>query len=214
MQIDWQNIDTILLDMDGTLLDLHFDSFFWLHHLPEVYAKKNNLSVEQAQAFLKPIFVKNARTLNWYSVPFWSEQVGFDIMEHKANVAYNISYRPKAQEFLAACRKNSNDVRMITNGHRKVLDLKISHTQIDQYFDQLICSHELDYPKEHISFWHKLQTTTAFDPAKTLFIDDSEYVLDVAQEYGIEHIYSIAKPDSGREREQPSKFPMIETFSV
>ena len=28
--IDWQSIDDVLLDMDGTLLDLHYDATFWL----------------------------------------------------------------------------------------------------------------------------------------------------------------------------------------
>ena len=32
--IDWTRIDTILLDMDGTLLDLGFDNFFWREHVP------------------------------------------------------------------------------------------------------------------------------------------------------------------------------------
>lgn len=212
MQIDWQNIDTVLLDMDGTLLDLHFDTHFWLHHLPQVYAQENGLSIAQANQFLDPIFIKNAKTLNWYCVHYWSEQVGFDIMPHKKAVAHNIAYRPKAQQFLLQCRQNSSDLRMVTNGHRKVLELKIECTNIDQYFDQMICSHELNYPKEHLSFWDTLQLMDSFDPRRTLFIDDSEYVLDVAKEYGIGHIYSIAKPDSSRERNEPSKFPMIEHF--
>ena len=36
--LDWQDIHTVLLDMDGTLLDLHFDNHFWLEHLPKRYA--------------------------------------------------------------------------------------------------------------------------------------------------------------------------------
>ena len=32
---DWQEIDTVLLDMDGTLLDLHYDNYFWLTHIPK-----------------------------------------------------------------------------------------------------------------------------------------------------------------------------------
>src|SRR5690606_507131 len=27
--LPWNQIDTVLLDMDGTLLDLHFDNHFW-----------------------------------------------------------------------------------------------------------------------------------------------------------------------------------------
>ena len=29
-RVDWDRIDTVLVDMDGTLLDLAFDNFFWL----------------------------------------------------------------------------------------------------------------------------------------------------------------------------------------
>ncbi|NLD01354.1 MAG: haloacid dehalogenase, partial [Gammaproteobacteria bacterium] len=53
-QLPWAHIDTVLLDMDGTLLDLHFDNFFWLKYLPQCYAEKNNLSLAQADAYLTP----------------------------------------------------------------------------------------------------------------------------------------------------------------
>ncbi|HNG60363.1 MAG TPA: haloacid dehalogenase, partial [Cellvibrionaceae bacterium] len=39
--IPWQAIDTLLLDMDGTLLDLHYDNYFWLEYLPRAFAAKN-----------------------------------------------------------------------------------------------------------------------------------------------------------------------------
>ena len=32
--VNWNKIDTILLDMDGTLLDLYFDNYFWREHVP------------------------------------------------------------------------------------------------------------------------------------------------------------------------------------
>ncbi|MEK9134555.1 MAG: haloacid dehalogenase, partial [Pseudomonadota bacterium] len=28
--VAWNNLDTLLLDLDGTLLDLHYDNHFWL----------------------------------------------------------------------------------------------------------------------------------------------------------------------------------------
>jgi 5'-nucleotidase len=34
-EFDWREIDTVLLDMDGTLLDLEFDSHFWLSLVPQ-----------------------------------------------------------------------------------------------------------------------------------------------------------------------------------
>jgi len=212
MKIDWQNIDTVLLDMDGTLLDLHFDNYFWLEHLPSVIAQRNGCELEGAREHLTSLYQRHIGTLNWYCVDFWNEQVGFDIMQHKAAVSNRISYRPNAQSFLKRCKQQSDDVRLVTNAHRKILNLKIEHTQIDQYFDQMLCSHELNYPKERIEFWDRLQAHQAFDPLRTLFLDDNESVLETASEYGIGHIYSIAKPDSQCEREVPSRFPMIEDF--
>lgn len=214
MKIDWSNIETVLLDMDGTLLDLHFDNYFWKTHIPIVYGRKNNITPEQALEKLLPHFHQHMGKLEWYCVDFWSDLLAMDVMFHKAEVADKIGYRPNAQAFLEQCREQVSDLRLITNGHRKVLNLKIEHTQIDQYFDSMHCSHELDYPKEQQAFWHRLQELSAFNPQTTLFLDDSESVLESAHEYGIKHIYSIAEPDSQNVREKPSAFKMIEAFCV
>lgn len=214
MHIDWSKIETVLLDMDGTLLDLHFDSHFWRSYLPSVFANKNELSLEEAVKQLNPLFEKWAGTLDWYCVDHWSDYLGLDIMSLKRDVANRIGFRPKAEAFLRRCQRESNDVRMVTNGHRKVLNLKIEHTGIDQYFDQMICSHELNFPKEDQEFWYALQDQCPFDPLKTLFIDDSEAVLMSANEYGIKHIYNIAQPDSQNTASRKSDFPLIDEFVV
>jgi len=50
--IDWRAIDTVLLDMDGTLLDLHFDNHFWQEHVPVRYAEKHGLPPARAHRLL------------------------------------------------------------------------------------------------------------------------------------------------------------------
>ena len=214
MKFNWSGIETVLLDMDGTLLDLHFDNYFWLNYMPAIYAEKNGLSEAQTKALLAPIFQSNEGTLNWYCVDFWSAELGLDIMQHKAEIAHKIAYRPKAKEFLQLCQRQVGDLRLITNGHREVLELKIKLTELDRYFNDMVCSHELGAPKENAQFWEALQILKPFDPATTLFIDDSESVLDAANRYGIKNIYSIASPDSVKQRTSPSKYPLIEEFSI
>ena len=166
--------------------------------------------IEEAKAKLMDMLNHHAGTLNWYCVNFWSDALGLDIMELKGQVAHKIAWRPTAEDFLKRCQKECNDVRMVTNAHRKVLDLKIVKTGIDQYFDQLLCSHELDHPKEDSQFWHRLNDATPFNPERTLFIDDSEAVLESADRHGIKYIYSIAQPDSVMTRRSASRFEMLE----
>ncbi len=209
MNFDWQNIDTVLLDMDGTLLDLNYDTSFWLDHLPAIWAQKNNVDLEQGRARFAPIFVEHAGTLNWYCIDFWSRELGLEVMDYKRDLAHKIRYRDTAEAFLARCRKETNDVRLITNAHRKTLDLKNEITQINRYFDQTLCSHELNRPKEDLLFWPALDELQPFDPERTLFIDDNESVLEAAHAYGIKHLYSILEPDSRRPRKTPSKFEML-----
>ena len=57
--IEWQNIDTVLLDMDGTLLDLHFDNYFWQQHLPLKFPEREQISYEQAMSQLAPEFERH-----------------------------------------------------------------------------------------------------------------------------------------------------------
>lgn len=212
IDVNWSEIDTVLLDMDGTLLDLHYDNYFWRQHLPKVYAEKNQLTVDQTMQILEPMFAEHAGSLNWYCVNFWSQQLDLNVMRYKAEVADKISYRPNAERFLQVCQKKVADLRLITNAHREVLNLKISRTQLDKYFNTMLCSHELDAPKEDQRFWHNLQTKQSFDPSRTLFIDDSETVLDAAEKYGIANVLSIKNPDSFNKRTIDSKYPMIDSF--
>ena len=43
--IDWQRIDTVFLDMDGTLLDLNFDTYFWMEHVPRRFSEKHGVEL-------------------------------------------------------------------------------------------------------------------------------------------------------------------------
>ena len=92
MQYDWQNIDTVLLDMDGTLLDLHFDSHFWLEHLPHAFAQRKNLMLEDARYKISQLMTEHAGTLNWYCVDFWSESLEVDIMLEQGKMSVPIQY--------------------------------------------------------------------------------------------------------------------------
>lgn len=210
--IDWNGIDTVLLDMDGTLLDLYFDNYFWTEHLPRVYADKHQISEESSAAHLHSQTRQAEGTLAWYSIDHWSEQLGLDIPALKREIGHMIALRPYAMEFLQQLHNSSRDVVMVTNAHRKTLEIKMDKVDISQWFDRIVVSHDLNSPKEEQAFWHRLQALHPFDPARTLLIDDTESVLHSASEYGVAHLLTLLQPDSRRQKRIDTHFPGIHHF--
>lgn len=212
--LPWADIDTVLLDMDGTLLDLHFDNHFWLEHLPQRYAELHGISRALADAELLPLFRSHAGTLPWYCTDFWSRELKLSVRDLKREVSHLIALRPHADVFLAALRAAGKRVVLITNAHRDSLSLKMERVELAPYFDRLISSHDYGFPKEDQQFWFALQQDFAFSPARTLFIDDSLPILRSAQRYGIAHLRAISHPDSRLGAKPSEEFIAIEDYRL
>jgi HAD superfamily hydrolase (TIGR01509 family) len=209
----WEAIDTVLLDMDGTLLDLRFDNYFWLDLVPERYAARHGLSLEEARAVLAPMFERKQGTLEWYCTDFWTRALSLDIVGMKHELREHVRFLPGAEEFLRALRQKDVRVALVTNAHRDSLKVKATQTGLLDYFDVVFSSHSFGVPKEHPEFWRQLQAALQFDPARTLFVDDSHSVLTAARKHGIAHIVAISKPDSMLDRRTVTEFASVEAVS-
>jgi putative hydrolase of the HAD superfamily len=211
-QLPWADIDTVLLDMDGTLLDLHFDNHFWLEHLPLRYAELHGISREAASAELLPLFRAHAGTLPWYCTDFWSRELNLSVRDLKREVAHLIALRPDADTFLKALRAAGKHVVLITNAHRDSLSLKLEKVELAPYFDRLISSHDYGFPKEDQQFWFALQQDFPFEPARSLFIDDSLPILRSAGRYGVAHLLAVRQPDSRGAAKDTEEFAAVEDY--
>jgi putative hydrolase of the HAD superfamily len=210
--INWQKIETLLLDMDGTLLDLRFDNHFWKEFVPLRFAEKEGLSIEEAKTHLIPRFKSKEGTLDWYCLDYWSDSLQLDIVGLKAELAGLITVLPHVTEFLEKMKQSPHRVLLVTNAHRDSLDLKMAKTGLQPFFDELISSHDFGLPKEHVGFWQRLQAEQGFVKHATLLIDDSLAVLNSARQYGIKHLVSVSRPDSGMPKRDISDFPAVEDF--
>ncbi|WP_261843413.1 GMP/IMP nucleotidase [Aliamphritea ceti] len=210
--MDWQNIDTVLLDMDGTLLDLHFDTYFWLEHVPMRYAQLHQADAAETRAWLLKRLREERGTLNWYCLDYWSRELKINIAELKHEVRDKISFRPHVQDFLAHLREKQMRTLIVTNAHRDGLNLKMQETGLDKLVDDIIVSHDFQLPKEDPQFWHEMQKVEPFNPATTLLVDDSLPVLESARQFGIGYLLSIYQPDSQQPKREIDDFAAIHHF--
>ncbi len=210
--IDWHQIDTVLLDMDGTLLDLHYDNYFWQQYMPRRYAEIHARDEQESHEQLNRQINSVRGTLAWYCVDHWSQQLDLDIPSLKREVAHMIRMRPFVEDFLTRLHHSDKHVVLVTNAHRTVLDIKLDRTNIGRWFDEMVVSHDYKVPKEDLQFWHRLHATHPFNPARTLLIDDNESVLDAARRYGVAHLLTLLQPDSKLDKRLETRFPGIHHF--
>jgi len=211
--LPWDEIDTILLDMDGTLLDLHFDNYFWLEHLPVQYSNKHSISLEESKNRLEKYSNEVKGTLNWYCLDYWQDKLSLDIVKLKSEIDHKINFRPNVIKFLNFLKDQNKQIILATNAHPKSLELKLLRADFSEYFSALSSSHNLGYPKEDLKYWQMLTNQYQIDPKRSLFIDDSLSILHVAKDFGIGYLLGIARPDLQKEEINCSPYTSIQDFS-
>ncbi len=213
MKLDWHDIDTVLLDMDGTILDRHFDDHFWLEHVPQTYVKKFGIPLPDAKEYLYGLFRSQENTLNWTDLDYWSDRLGIDIPLLKEEIDHLIAVHPFVVEFLLFLRQHCKAVYLVTNAHSKTLALKLRKTRIGPYFNGIISAHDLGLPKEDVAFWSKLRERIPYEPSRTLLGEDSEKNLSTAGQYGISYLIYMSRFSSAVTPQASPHFTSIRYFS-
>jgi len=195
--VDWRKFETILLDMDGTLLDLAYDNYFWRELVPRCLARSHDIDHDQARVDLFERYAAVHGSLDWYCLDFWSAELNLDLRTLKSASSHRIRYLPGARDFLSTLAGWRKRTILVTNAHGATLDIKNGVAGIDRYISEFVSSHELGFAKEHPEFWPLLQERLGFAAESTLFIDDSIPVLDAAAAFGLRGIVAVTGPDTG-----------------
>jgi len=127
--VDWSSIDTVLLDMDGTLLDLRFDNWFWRELIPSHYANANGMSPLEAWGLLEPKFRATQGTIQWYCIDHWTRELGLDIAQIKRAAVRQAGYLPGAENFLA---------KLKASGKRRVLVMALASNGCVPYVHRIL----------------------------------------------------------------------------
>lgn len=210
----WRDFDTILLDMDGTILDLAYDNYFWLELVPRALARSRRRDPADMRTELFARFAEMRGTLEWYCLDHWSEELSLDLRALKSASSHRISYLPGAAAFLGNLRATGKPVAVVTNAHRHTLETKKGVAGLGRYIDTFVSSHDFGMPKESAGFWDCARRQLGYDPGRTLFIDDSQSVLDAAASAGIGQVFAIGRPDWSRQSRLVERHPNIEALGT
>lgn len=206
-------IDAVLLDMDGTLLDLHYDNHFWLEFIPQQYALQHKMPIQEAKPHVYAQCDKVSGSLNWYCMDYWSTTLGLDIHALQHKTKHKIQVRSDTLWFLEKLKQLNIATYIVTNAHRSGVKLKMQQCDLSHYFKKIISSHDYQAAKESPHFWSELQAQTGVNFSRCLFIDDSEKILMAAKQAGVGFTRGIATPDSEKPAQKMQAFKTIKRFA-
>jgi len=209
----WDSIETFFLDMDGTILDLAFDNYFWHDHIPRLYSIKNKISFNKAKIEFEEKYKKRRNTIEWYSLKFWSNELDINLDNELVKTKNRIKIFPGVYNFLNKLKKHKINVVLITNCPREMLNVKFTQAKLWGYFNIIISSEDFGCPKEEDKFWKLLESKIFFDKNKTVFIDDNVNVLECASKYGINHVFGICCPDSSEKKQIIKEYLTLDSIS-
>lgn len=203
-----RNRSRLLLDMDGTLLDLAYDNQFWAEQFPAAIATARGWDLIEAKGIISSILAEAEGTLAWYCIDHWSDIFAVDVRALKREDPSRIRFADNAREFLQRAREAGYHLPLVTNAHPDLIKLKHEKTGILDCVDDIYCSHDAGVPKEDPAFWTWLSEKSGrgFDDA--IMFDDSPRVLKIAS--GFVDVIAIAKPDSGQAPRDMAPFPAVD----
>ena len=210
--LNWGGIDDVLLDMDGTLLDRHFDNFFFEEELPRRYAAKHGLELEPARERLFTLYRSVEGELDWTDLTYWTRKLDIDVVAMTKEFDHMINFLPDAEEFLRHVRKEGKRVHLVTNAHMDGVRIKIARTGLDRHVDGIVTAFDVGYLKMRTEYWPTCRRLIGFEPARTLYVDDDEACLSAAHSFGIGHVYHRSKSSSQLPPQPSMRYPSIESL--
>ena len=210
---DWPNIDTVLLDLDGTLLDQAYDNHIWRDLVPQRFAVARSIDLDSAYAEISRLFAERSGTLDWYCIDYWSRTLEIDIGALHREVRSHVAWLPGARDFLARMRADGKRLVLLTNSHPIALAVKHEQTGVLDHLDEAATSHEFGAPKELPKFWVAAQARFGFEPGRSLFADDNTKMLQAARNAGIRWVYGVRHWDTKGSRREHTDHPAVDAVS-
>lgn len=192
----------ISFDMDGTLVDSEFTDWVWLHGIPTLYARKKDLSFDEAKTLVVEEYRKVGEgAMEWYDIKYWFRLFELDetweaLMEQYAG---KISAYQDARHILERL-KEKYPIVLSSNAGREFIDIEMRVTGLGRYFDRIFsATSDFGVVKKTVRFYQQVCEILKAEPEEIVHVGDHyEFDYLVPRSLGI-HAFHLDR--SGKQSE-------------
>lgn len=181
----------VSFDLDGTLADDAFDKLVWNEKIPQLYAQKNSLTLENAKRdvyaeYYKALYVENVHC--WTDISYWFDRLELENWQGLIEeMKQDVFIFPDALETLDYLKAKYQLV-VLSNSEEKFLKFKIEAENIGGYFSHIISApSRFNLTKNHSRVYQKMLKVLGASADELVHVGD-DYEMDYlsAQQAGIQ----------------------------
>jgi len=183
----------ISFDLDGTLVDFTYTTLVWEVGIPELYAEKHRISLEEAVSAVTGEYAAvGDASIKWYDLSYWLAHFGLPadgpaLMEkHRKEVRLF----PEVREVLEDL-SSRHELIVVSNAAREFVEVEVNETGIRKYFSRTFsATSDFRQVKETPEFYHTVCELIGVSPDSMVHVGDHyEFDYVVPRKLGMEAYY-------------------------
>jgi len=183
----------ISFDLDNTLIEPTYTTFIWEIGIPQLYAKKHNISTSKAAQIVIAEYEKvGDLNLEWYDITYWFKY--FELPGRWENLLEKhrdkIRPFPEVKEIIEDLAQYYNLI-VLSNAAREFVEVEIKEVGIENYFTRIFsATSDFRQVKKTPQFYKQICKIMKTEPSDTIHTGDHyEFDYLVPKSIGIKAFY-------------------------